>query len=72
MKHQDGSSGSGFLIDGNRLVTNNHVLSDAANAGTSVAQFNYQLTADGANAPIEEFPSSLRRFEPWRPTTGAS
>jgi V8-like Glu-specific endopeptidase len=55
VRRQDGSLGTGFLIDGNTLITNNHVLPDSAAAGTSIAQFNYQLTADGLNAPIEEF-----------------
>lgn len=55
VKRPDGSSGSGFLITGNKLITNHHVLPDAASAGASIAQFNYQLTIDGLNAPIEEF-----------------
>jgi V8-like Glu-specific endopeptidase len=51
----DGSSGSGFLIDGNTVVTNHHVLPDTEAARSSTAQFNYQLTAAGRNAPVEEF-----------------
>lgn len=52
----DGASGTGFLVAGNIIITNNHVLPTAEQASTSVAQFNYQTTVDGANAPIEAFP----------------
>lgn len=51
----DESSGTGFLIDGNTIVTNHHVLPDAAAARSSVAQFNYQLTAAGRSAKPVEF-----------------
>jgi hypothetical protein len=45
-RRKDGSPSNGFPIDGNTLITNNHVLPDAATAGTSIARFNYQLTAE--------------------------
>lgn len=52
----DGSTGSGFLTAGNILITNHHVLADAEVARRAVAQFNYQRTLTGADAPIDEFP----------------
>jgi hypothetical protein len=54
VKRADGSSGTGFIVGDNMLITNNHVLPDAAAAGNSVVQFNYQQTVGGLNAPIEE------------------
>jgi V8-like Glu-specific endopeptidase len=51
----DGSSGTGFVVAGNLLVTNAHVLPDVASAATALAQFNYQQTIAGTNAPLEEF-----------------
>ena len=52
---KDGGLGTGFLIEGNRLVTNNHVLSNEQAAATAVVQFNYQKTLDGLDAAFEEF-----------------
>ena len=54
VKRADGSSGSGFIIDDNTLITNNHVLPNAAAASSSIIQFNYQQTSGGLNAPVEE------------------
>src|SRR5262249_44362157 len=45
-----GGSGTGFLVEGGLLVTNHHVLPDAAAAGAAEVQFNYQKTADGLAA----------------------
>ena len=53
IRRRDGSSGSGFLIDGGRIVTNNHVLPNAEVAAGSTAQFNYQQTVAGADGEIE-------------------
>jgi S1-C subfamily serine protease len=50
----DGSSGTGFLIAGATLVTNHHVLPDAAAAAGAAALFNYQLTASGTSAEPDE------------------
>jgi hypothetical protein len=50
----DGSSGTGFLIDGGLLLTNNHVLPDADTARQAVAMFNYQQTAAGLSADVDE------------------
>jgi V8-like Glu-specific endopeptidase len=52
---QDGSSGTGFLIAGDLLITNNHVLPNRAVAETATAQFNYQQTADGLDAGVQSF-----------------
>jgi V8-like Glu-specific endopeptidase len=49
----DGSSGSGFVTDGNMLITNQHVLPNEAAARDAVVQFNYQKTAAGRDAPVE-------------------
>jgi V8-like Glu-specific endopeptidase len=50
----DGSSGTGFLTKGNILITAHHVLPDVAQAASAVVQFNYQQTAQGLSAPMEE------------------
>jgi V8-like Glu-specific endopeptidase len=54
IKRQDGSSGTGFVTAGNILITNNHVLPSAELAKSSVVQFNYQHTAEGLDAKMEE------------------
>jgi hypothetical protein len=51
----DGSLASGFLTSDNLLVTNHHVLPDRKMARRAVVQFNYQLTANGLSASMEEF-----------------
>jgi V8-like Glu-specific endopeptidase len=51
----NGVSGSGFLVTGNLLITNHHVLPDKDSAKTAAAQFNYQQTPDGADEPMESF-----------------
>lgn len=55
IKLADGSSGTGFVVAGGIVITNHHVLPDAASAGSAVAQFNYQRTVAGLDAPLEEF-----------------
>ena len=62
VKRSDGSSGTGFLIEGDILITNNHVLPNDAVALSSVVQFNYQMTKEGLNAPIDEFRLSPEKF----------
>jgi V8-like Glu-specific endopeptidase len=59
----DGGAGTGFLIPGGTLITNHHVLPDAAVARTAVAMFNYQDTAVGLSAEVDEHalaPGSFR------------
>lgn len=48
-----GTLGSGFLVPGNILLTNNHVIEDVAAASTATAIFNYQQTVDGRDEPTE-------------------
>ena len=51
----DGASGSGFLTDDILLITCHHVLPTEDSAREAVAQFNYQKTVDGLDAPVDEF-----------------
>ncbi|MFZ2106597.1 MAG: trypsin-like peptidase domain-containing protein [Roseiarcus sp.] len=55
VKLADGSSGTGFITGNDFLVTNNHVIRDQATAGTCSVECNYQLTADGLSAPIDQY-----------------
>lgn len=50
----DGSLGTGFLIPGDLLVTNHHVLGDRDAAAGATVQFNYQKTVEGRDAEPEE------------------
>lgn len=52
----EGSSGlgSGFLVRGNLLVTNHHVLPTVETARSATVLFNYQKTSTGADACAEE------------------
>ena len=54
VKRGDGGSGSGFVTDGNLLITNNHVLPNKDEAAKAIVQFNYQQLPGGADAPYEE------------------
>ena len=47
--------GTGFLVSPRLLLTNNHVLSAAAEAASSEVEFNYQSGLDGAALPSEVF-----------------
>jgi len=58
----DRSSGTGFLIGNNWLLTNNHVLPSAESAQGAVAEMNYQQTADGLDAAVEPFALDPSRF----------
>ncbi|MEM6621130.1 MAG: endonuclease [Pseudomonadota bacterium] len=51
--------GSGVLVSPRLLMTNNHVLGDAAEAANSVAQFEHLVSADGINMDARTF-----RFQP--------
>ena len=55
IKYRDGSLATGFLIPGDLLVTNHHVLKRAGDAEGATAQFNHQKTADGRDSEMEEF-----------------
>jgi V8-like Glu-specific endopeptidase len=50
----DGDTGTGFLVDGDLLITNHHVLASAVEAAKAIAQFNYELTPTGLDAPRED------------------
>jgi len=58
----DGGSGTGFLIEGNRLITNHHVLPSAESAATSVAIFNYQKTVVGCDEATEALQLDPQQF----------
>lgn len=47
--------GSGFLIDNNLLITNNHVLKDVATAKDSKLWFDYQDNPSGTERQLVEF-----------------
>jgi V8-like Glu-specific endopeptidase len=49
----DGGSGTAFLIDGDRLVTNHHVLPGADSASDGTAIFNFQKAAAGYDEAAE-------------------
>jgi V8-like Glu-specific endopeptidase len=51
--------GTGFMVSPRLLITNHHVLENAATAKSSLAEFDYQRRADGT--PV---PSSVFNFEP--------
>ena len=51
----DGSSGSGFLIKGNILITNNHVLPSTEVARTPRVEFNYQKSPEGLDEPVDTY-----------------
>lgn len=48
-------TGTGFLIGANVLLTNNHVLRNAQEAGIAKARFNYQYDRSGRLEPSEYF-----------------
>src|SRR5206468_12989742 len=54
--------GTGFLVGPNLLMTNHHVLSDASDARASLAEFNYQVDADGLEIPTIKFRFDVDRF----------
>jgi V8-like Glu-specific endopeptidase len=51
----DGSSGSGFLIGNNLLITNNHVLGTKEVARTAHVEFNFQKNALGNDEPVDPY-----------------
>jgi V8-like Glu-specific endopeptidase len=53
----DGSRGTGFLIDSRRVVTNHHVLPDAATAAGAAFELNYEENLDGTMLPVMRYKS---------------
>jgi V8-like Glu-specific endopeptidase len=55
IKRDNGTeAGTGFLLPGNLLVTNHHVIGDPATAGIARVQFNYEKPRNGAAIlPVE-------------------
>ena len=47
--------GSGFLVEGNWIITNHHVIPDRETAKTAKIQFNYQKSLAGRDMKFEEF-----------------
>lgn len=58
----EGGCGTGFLIAGDRLLTNHHVLPDAATAAQSTALFNYQRASAGHEEPVTQVKLAPERF----------
>jgi V8-like Glu-specific endopeptidase len=58
----EGGSGTGFLIAGERLLTNHHVLPSAEVAAQSTALFNYQRASAGHDEPVTELKLAPERF----------
>lgn len=48
--------GTGFLVSPRLLLTNNHVLADAQQAGFSLIEFNYQTNVEGQILPSHPYP----------------
>lgn len=59
---RNGGLGTGFLIPGDLLVTNHHVLPDGNAAAGAVIHLNYQKTIDGHDAEVEELPLDPAAF----------
>lgn len=54
--------GTGFLINHEMIMTNNHVISDTVTAGESQAEFNYQEDASGGFLPAARYHLDANRF----------
>ncbi|OXM71761.1 MULTISPECIES: DNA/RNA non-specific endonuclease [Amycolatopsis] len=54
--------GTGSLVSPELLLTNHHVLGDAATAACSVVEFDYQDGPDGLPLPVKLFALDPRRF----------
>lgn len=52
VRRSDHTFGSGFVIEGNLLVTNHHVLGDKAAASSAAIEFNVQRTVEGLAAQV--------------------
>jgi endonuclease G len=54
--------GTGSMISPELLLTNHHVLPDAATAGSSIIEFDYQDGVDGLPRPVRAFRLDPERF----------
>lgn len=54
--------GTGFMISPKLIMTNNHVLSSASAAASSVVEFNYQIGLDGRLKAMESFSLAPEQF----------
>lgn len=54
--------GTGFMVSPRLVMTNNHVLSGAAEAAPSMVEFNYQIGLDGKLKGLEAFPLAPGQF----------
>jgi len=57
-----GGCGTGFLVVGDILVTNHHVLRDASAASGAELELNYQQTPEGLDAPVHRYRLAPKRF----------
>lgn len=57
------SAGSGFLIEGNTLVTNHHVIPDKDAAALATIQFNHQKTIRGIDAIPDDYSLEVESFK---------
>ncbi len=60
--HPGGATGSGFLVEDNILITNNHVIESTDTAANTKIQFNFQKTVTGLDALVEEAALMPDRF----------
>ena len=58
----DGTVGTGWLIQGGYLMTNNHVLKSAAIAGTARAEFNFEVDLAGKTKNLVSYDFNVSDF----------
>lgn len=61
----DGGAGTGFLVENNYIITNQHVLDSKEAAKRATIQFNYQRSWRGTNQQVETFyldPDPIHHF----------
>lgn len=59
----DGSTGTGFLVDGGYLFTNHHVIPDAATAAQAYVEFNFELDAAQRPKPRYQYRFDTEDFQ---------
>lgn len=58
----DKTIGSGFLVEDDIFITNNHVVSSPEDAVSSIVQFNFQKSISGRDAPVIEYSFKPQKF----------